>query len=301
MEMKKILALFVIFLFIGVAVAPSINLNVVKASNDNDLVEVTTQACGIKGYRNTTVKLTREQYQNLEQYLVEFRARLNQTSTREEAVPIFKEAVVELDKYGLLPRGMNVERVQRLVIGPYFNDKLIRYLETLPNEPKKCLDNFENKFCLISGEAQSYTIFQGLASRVSCNILYIIAILFERFQENFIIPLLLISIITIFLSNKILTRPYIGAQIYYGNIYGDDSGTEYYPAEGSIWTDGTYGNKVINGPFYGRLNEKFPSLILPFDQYCLGVKGFMGLKLFYNSTVNYFGFALNVNVSSNPY
>ena len=90
---------------------------IVKASDDNDLVEVTTQACGIKGFGNTTVKLTREQYQNLEQYLVEFRQRLNQTSTREEAVPIFKEAVVELDKYGLLPKGMSVEKAQRLVIG----------------------------------------------------------------------------------------------------------------------------------------------------------------------------------------
>ncbi len=106
----------VVILFIGVAVVPTINFQVVKASDDNDLVEVTTQACGIKGFGNTTVKLTREQYQNLEQYLVEFRARLNQTSTREEAVPIFKDAVVELDKYGLLPRGMSVEKAQRLVV-----------------------------------------------------------------------------------------------------------------------------------------------------------------------------------------
>jgi len=36
----------IIFLFIGVSIAPSINQNVVKASNDNDLVEVTTQKYG---------------------------------------------------------------------------------------------------------------------------------------------------------------------------------------------------------------------------------------------------------------
>jgi len=112
---KQGLVVSVILLFIGVSVAPSINFTVVKASNDNDLVEVTTQACGIKGFGNTTVKLTRQQYQNLEQYLVEFRARLNQTSTREEAVPIFKEAVVELDRYGLLPSGMSVENANRFL------------------------------------------------------------------------------------------------------------------------------------------------------------------------------------------
>ena len=108
MKMKKFLTVSFILLFISVAVAPSFNQSVVTASQDDDLVEVTTQACGIQGYRDTTVELTRQQYQNLEQYLVEFGARLNQTTTREEAIPIFKEAVVELDKNGLLPKRMNV-------------------------------------------------------------------------------------------------------------------------------------------------------------------------------------------------
>jgi hypothetical protein len=115
MEMKKLLATGIIFLFIGVAVAPSINSTVVKTSDD--LVEVTSQACGIQGFGNTTVKLTKEQYQNLESYLVDFRARLNQTSTREEAIPIFKDAVVELSKYGLLPKGISVQRIQDIVTG----------------------------------------------------------------------------------------------------------------------------------------------------------------------------------------
>lgn len=40
--MKKILVIGIILLFIGVAVAPCINQSVVKASQDDDLVEVTT-------------------------------------------------------------------------------------------------------------------------------------------------------------------------------------------------------------------------------------------------------------------
>jgi len=36
---KKGLVVSVIFLFIGVAIAPSINFNVVKVSNDNDLAQ----------------------------------------------------------------------------------------------------------------------------------------------------------------------------------------------------------------------------------------------------------------------
>ncbi len=117
MDMKKILAVGIIFLFIGVAVAPSINQSVVKASTDDELVEVTTQACGIQGYGDTTVNLTREQYQYLEEYLVEFRARLNQTTTKEELIMLYKEAIGELNYYGLLPKGMSISLAESLVIG----------------------------------------------------------------------------------------------------------------------------------------------------------------------------------------
>ena len=58
---SKCLAIGIIFLFIVVSNIPSINFYVVKAFKDNDLVEVTTQACGVNSYGNTTVKLTREQ------------------------------------------------------------------------------------------------------------------------------------------------------------------------------------------------------------------------------------------------
>ena len=165
--MKKIHAVSVILLFIGVAVAPSINQSIVKASTDDDLVEVTTQACGITGFKDTTVKLTREQYQDLEQYLVEFRARLNQTSTREEAVPLFKDAVVELDKYGLLPKGMSVERAQRLVTREKLNQldiSLGKHLKVVDNSTlinSKCL-----VFSLVEGICMQWPLLIWLGLKV---------------------------------------------------------------------------------------------------------------------------------------
>jgi hypothetical protein len=147
----KCLAVGMILLFIGVAIAPSINFHVVKASNDNDLFEVTSQACGLNGFGNTTVKLTRQQYQNLEQYLVDFRARLNQTTTKEEAVPIFKDAVVELNKYGLLPKGMSIEKAQKFISGPQLSSNQIEHLKGLLNNNRmERLSNASNLFCFLT-------------------------------------------------------------------------------------------------------------------------------------------------------
>jgi len=157
--LKKGVTFAIILLFLGVAVVPSINISVVKAATDNDLVEVTIEAYGIKGFGNHTVKLTKQQNQNLEQYLVDFRERLNTTTTREEAVPLFKEAVVELNKYRLLPKGMSVEHAQRLVTGYYQNSNMLRKIQNdfqsiAKIKQKQYLNpNMKNAFCLLFAAA----------------------------------------------------------------------------------------------------------------------------------------------------
>jgi hypothetical protein len=172
----------IVILFLGVAVAPTINCSVVTASEDDDFIKVTTQACGIQGYGDTTVKLTREQYNDLEEYLVEFRARLNQTSSREEAVPIFKDAVVELDKYGLLPSGMSVERVQKLVTERFLNERLIKIAERFSKKILGDRNEFiNNSFCLIAGymmSGQTISIFTFF-SLIPLIIAEALAIIFE--------------------------------------------------------------------------------------------------------------------------
>jgi hypothetical protein len=157
--LKKGVAVAIILLFLGVAVVPSINISVVKAATDNDLVEVTIEAYGIKGFGNHTVKLTKQQNQNLEQYLLDFRERLNTTTTREEAVSLFKEAVVELNKYGLLPKGMSVEHAQRLVTGYYQNSNMLRKIQNdfqsiAKIKQKQNLNpNMKNAFCVLFATA----------------------------------------------------------------------------------------------------------------------------------------------------
>jgi hypothetical protein len=243
----KCLAIGIILLFIGIAVAPSINFTVVKASNDNDLVEVTAQACGIKGYGNTTVKLTRQQYQNLEKYLIDFRARLNQTTTKEEAVPIFKEAVVELNNYGLLPKGMNITQVQKLVIDRFQNDRLKILSEKLAhnNRGTKIINN---TLCLIAGDIEygyfwslftvipflialpllTIYIMMRLGRLPGSNPFLLVSLPFLAFWAYgaLIKPINLISVITIgpAAAGSVYTVGLLGIKNIYGNITGAVTG-----------------------------------------------------------------------------
>jgi len=244
MEMKKSLAVGVILLFIGVAIAPSINLSVVKASQDDDLVEVTTQACGIKGYGNTTVKLTREQYNDLEKYLVEFRARLNQTTTREEAIPIFKEAVVELNKYGLLPKGMSVEQAQKLFTGKKLNP-IYKFVEKhldigSDNPPIKSASG--NAFCLLFVKMEHfYVVFQSplLISLLGFLLLYALGKgdLLLHFAESYSwLPL------TVSISSIVWIIPFFGSVQSLG-IFGK---VNYESYSSDLLLGGFIGLKILN-------------------------------------------------------
>jgi hypothetical protein len=279
---RKCLAIGIILLFVGVTIAPTINFQVVKASQNDDLVEVTTQACGIQGYGNTTVKLTRDQYQNLEEYLVGFRARLNQTTTREEAVPIFKDAVVELDKYGLLPRGLSVERAQKLVTKSYYQQ-----LKVVDSE----VDSDTNYFCLIAG-VTSRTLFIGpilTAGFLLADFVY--SKINRQLGQSILLSFLLVGLLSYFLPVKILSVIAIGLVLQ--NMANPEFYNEY-PSHGWIFCIGLLGIRNWNGPFYGNLawSNTYPV--------CVGAIGFTGIKIALLKECYFLGSALKTGISSDP-
>jgi hypothetical protein len=157
--LKKGGAVSAILLFFVVAFVPCVDSNIVKTSTENNVVEVTTQTYGIKGFGTHTVALTKQQYQNLEQYLADLETQLNSTSTKEEVTPIFNEAVIELNKYGLLPRGMGIDQAQRIVLGNYQNSKMLSHIDNdmsskWTTEHNQNLNlNLKNAFCLLYAAA----------------------------------------------------------------------------------------------------------------------------------------------------
>jgi len=294
MEIKKILALGTILLFIGVAVAPSINSSVVKTSADNDLVEVTSQACGIQGFGNTTVKLTREQYQNLEQYLVDFRARLNQTTTKEDTIPLFKDAVVELNKYGLLPKGISIERAQKLILGIYQNPRCEKLLDAMQPSFRTTYSGGGNNNCLIAGKTTNTMFRGGLSVGLTLILLFLISL---HYSSNlYLLVWFGIGNIISFL-NPIQVMSIIGLGYWE---FGYGAPHHPFPASGWITTIGLKENISWSGDMLGAFRGYFLDdmmNLLVFLKYSVGVLGFSGIKItlpFRNSF--YLGAALEVKI-----
>ena len=275
--MKKLLVFGVIVLFLGVAIAPSINANISKASVDSELVEITTEVCGLNGGKQT-VELTQEEAAEVEALFDSIRERLNNTETREEAEQIFKEAVVELDKYGLLG-GLSVKQAQRLVTGGYQNLRVMKLMEKL-NSKNQGINEINNLLCLVAGQT-TYTIRMSFPT---LGILGFISFLYYiQFMAGFVWPVSIFSVI------------YFGYD-WLGHWYGQ------LGANGWVSTRGLNGIKSWEGNnLYGYL----PNLIWKWNgnlvryRWYGGVAGFTGIIIkFTNNEISFLGSALKVKLGT---
>jgi len=299
--MKKLISVAVILLFIGLAFAPSINANVGK----EELVEFTTEVCGLNGGKQT-VKLTQQQADEVEALFDSIREKLNATESREEAEEIFKDAVVELDKYGLLG-GLSVKQAQRLVTGPYFKEGFLRIFEKLKVDTLKTSNN-SNLFCLISSKTQSSSVPLYLPITVSVRLYYDLIRLmwflrskidfFDEINlgENFATILGFYHAMLIFFLPLIPIRLALLNAIVFGGIHTTYPKEVRSPAEGKVDSYGVYGYKRFDGKMWGQISAFFYG----FGHLYIGVRGFTGLTIIgENQNVPYvwsMGYARYINI-----
>jgi len=120
---RKGLAVSIILLFIGVSIAPAINASFVK----DNLVELEVELCGLG--KKYAVELTQTEADELEKLFDNIEQKLSEVETREQTEDIFKDAVVELDKFGLLG-GLSVKQAQKLVTGNNIKkSKIMNFIE----------------------------------------------------------------------------------------------------------------------------------------------------------------------------
>jgi len=284
----KGIAVVVILLFIGLAFAPSIYAN----ESEEELVEVTTEFCGLSGKRNT-VQITQRQAKELDALFDEIKLKLDTIESREEAVDIFNEAIVELDKYGLLG-GLSVKQAQRLVIGKYQNMRIMKLIGQTFTIDSGNSDGVTNTLCLIAGKSIGWPFaFESILSRLLINMRWSI---FYNFQ--------LFGIGVSFLSTLRLIS--IGNRIGFGGRYlvmepHPEPYWEDFTSEGWIITFDLNGIKSWDGDLYGQLSGPSISFMYigPYE-YRPGVIGFTGIKIsnIYSFNQLFLGSALHVDIGS---
>jgi hypothetical protein len=260
-----------------------IDIQIKKKSSDDELVEFEVEFCGFG--KKHTVKLTQQEADEVELLFDDIEQRLSEVETKEEAEEIFKDAVVELDKYGLLG-GLSVRQAQRLVTQNY------KALDIVPNYiTERYLssdDNGSNYLCLIAGETTN-TFFMGIPAWATILFLYVLG--FGMPLGSYLLTCLLSLIKTVGnIINPISIFNFIGI-----GVMKTRDGLEFFPADGWLWTIGLNGIKSWNGTFAGDFG---PIIMLWFMMrfYYSGVLGFTGIKLFFNNKHFYLGTALQVDM-----
>ena len=292
---KEILVIGIIFLFVGIAVAPSvtsIDISKNKTSNSNDLVEITLQLCKTSGVEDHTLFITKAQDEQLDRLIESFKAKLDRAETREETIEIYKDMVVSLDKLGFLPESTNCKEIQKLVTGGNIignpEMKSIKHFELANKKFKNRnlgLDENENMFCLISGETTT-TVNVGIGA-------YLSGILAKRILEgndiidtleryNLSVLRLLIGwlfgltfIFLLFTTYFLYLSPLnLGGFMTFGKIYYPY--WDGFPAKGWVSTIGLNGKKTWTSPIYGNILELWGNF--GYYVWLLGAIGFTGIK-----------------------
>ena len=142
---------------VAIIVLSSFSSAVGKVSSDDELVEFDVEFCGLG--KKHSVKLTQQEADEVDLLFDDIEQQLSEVETRDEAEVIFKDAIVELDKYGLLG-GLSVRQAQRLVTGGNRNPGVMKLQNRIYTQYQETSDEDENVLCLIAG-LTSETDFAG--------------------------------------------------------------------------------------------------------------------------------------------
>ncbi len=239
-------------------------------------------------------------YGETEKLFNDLRLRLDAVTTKQEALGFFKEAIVELNDHGLLPKGMSVKHAQRLVTGYFLRSGLARSFQSNTE------DNSGNTNCLVLGITDN-TYFRPYPALVMDNP-FIHNLAFNSSHRNITCFLALPYVFRLLQPFKFGPYVEIGNRVRFvehENITDDIS-----PSSGLILTYGSNGFKKWNGAFFGSLNPNYQKFV--YNNYTslelwdpVGMIGFTGINFLSVATLNqniptiYIGFAREVNFTYN--
>jgi len=298
---RKITVVEILILFILVTIVSSINVESIIA--EDDLVTMTTQACSLTGDTRFTIQLKKQQLKELQTVFDDLQNRLSTATSSEETQRIFKDTIIKLDRYNLLPEEMSVEQAQRLVS---YHQRTPPLFQRLPQniQTQTAAGTIQNSFCSVAGNTTN-THLAKLAKRTALRLYYIIDFNTGNAPLNKMATALFIVFNEIAkINQKILQQNgfHLGVCIYFGNYHYAPYPDWLSPAQGWISTDGVNGKQNITGSFWGQTMTGGwqPQVDWYMNYTWRGCLGFTGLILYTgNDTAYYLGSALSVNVGPN--
>jgi len=293
------LVVAIIILFFGVCIQPAI-ADIRTETNNSELEEITIQFYETDRTFNHTVMLTKGQIIELENLIDDFKSQLDSVDNEFETKNIYKNAVLNFDKMGLLPDYMSLDYAQQIVIDSEGNPCIIKIFEKIYNKKKVNFDENENLFCLISGVTNNtvfyspsfllfvlhallsfarFTILVNWLDNINNDLLYWCLSNFGNFSLNLVIFRMFLWLGIAGILNLYPLK--IGSFLHYGGVEGGYRAPQEVPAEGWINTDGLFGKKNWSGNFYGN------------------VIGFTGIKITKNIFDHYYlGTAVKIRVEN---
>lgn len=264
----KAIALGIVFLFVGASTVSALNANSLDIEADkivNDL-----------------------------------RLKLDTLTTKEETIALFKEIIVKLNDYELLPKQMSVKQAQRLLNWCNLRSEL-----NLPFQNKNA-KNTGNSNCLVVGMTNN-TFFRPYPTIYDIPIIH--HLFFNTSFGN------IFNFLIWFYAFRAFQPLKFGPFAYFGERYklvenGNITYEHFGASSGWVWTKGTNGVKKWNGTFYGGLYTKYLKSGEDENNYAevwqpVGIRGFVGINLFNDLPGGeipniYIGFAKEVNLTYSP-
>jgi hypothetical protein len=296
----------IVLIFIGAAIAPSVTISAVDASNTPITIEVTLRAYSRSEDSSITVPLTPQQIQDVRTLFDALHTRLSTAGSLEETWRIFNDTIDSLSRYNLLPAGMSTKQVKYLVRSACLDQLRGSSIQRIYLKTQKNTNDggIQNSFCSIAGNTSNIHFLKPVG-KLSLDTFEVYA----HSTGNVILALLSYPIWVVFYALNLISQPllqrdgrHLGVSIYFGNYHYAPYPDWLSPAEGWVSTDGINGIQNITGSFWG---QKMTSCWQPEDDWYMnyswrGCLGFTGLILSMGQdSAYYLGSALSINVGPN--
>ncbi|MBN1860499.1 MAG: hypothetical protein JW840_03460 [Candidatus Thermoplasmatota archaeon] len=244
------------------------------------------------------------QYVKTEKIFNDLQGKLDKVTTKQEALTLIKEVIAELNNCGLLPKGITVQRAQRLVTGCFLKSELRQPFQ-------RTNENISGNInCLVIGISNE-TYFRPYPALVM-DIPFLHNLAFNHSGPS------LTTILALPYLFRELQPLKFGPYVYVGDRfkvveYGNTTYERVDASSGWVWTIGSNGFKKWNGTFYGGLYTKYQKSVKNNYSYAeawnpVGIRGFVGINFLsfissfggYKLPSFYIGFAKEVNFTYSP-